>query len=219
MENPNLNRIYNAGKFFEPKPEQATKEPISDETKPSNVKRKINVAKAFVPQQEDPFRQKVEAVMKGITEEPASAKAMAGKEEKPVPANAEVIDGTGQDGIGHHLAAGKSIYVKGDVGDATGESMSGFGAKIQIKGNAGKWTGHFMKGGEIHVEGNAGKWTGLDMSGGTLRIDGDVVSFAENALSLFNKGTIIWKTQTIWRKGQKVNPGWTNLNVKEKIAE
>jgi len=213
MPQENLNKIWKAGKYFEQKPEQPAEQPVA-EIKPSNVKRKINVAKAFMPQQEDPFKKKVEAVLKGIEKtEPEPTK----EEEKPVPANAEVIVGTGQDEIGRNLAAGKSIRVEGDAGDWTGIHMSG--GEIHIEGNAGYRTGRFMSGGEIYVKGDAGKWTGLDMSNGTLRIDGDVVSFAENALSLFNKGTIIWKTQTIWRKGQKVNPGWTNLKVKEKIAK
>ena len=83
MPQENLNKIWKAGKLFEePNPEQPTKEPIPDETKPSNVKRRINVAKAFVPQQEDPFKKKVEAVLKGIEPEPT-------KEEKKVSLTSE----------------------------------------------------------------------------------------------------------------------------------
>jgi hypothetical protein len=55
------------------------------------------------------------------------------------------------------------------------------------------------------------------MSGGTLRIDGDVASFAKNTFTSDNKGTIIWKKQTIWENGKKAEPGWTNLKVEEKI--
>ena len=232
MPQENLNKIWNAGKYFEPKQEQPTKEPIPDEIKPSNVKRRINVAKAFVPEQENPFRQKVEAVLKGV--EPASAPAMAGEEEKSIPDEEEVIVGTGQDNIGKNLVAGKNIRVSGDVGYRTGLSMSGgeihvkgnagyqtgdhmSGGKIQIGGNVEKFTGDHMSGGEIHVEGDAGDWTGEKMFNGILRIDGDVTSFDKKAFTSDNKGTIIWKGETIWRKGQKVNPGWTNLNVEEKI--
>ena len=252
MPQENLNKIWNAGKFFEPKPEQPTKEPTPDETKPSNVKRKINVAKAFIPTQEDPFKQKVEAVLKGI--EPAFASAMAGEEEKPILADAEVIVGTGQDYIGKKLVAGKSICVEGNVGDWTGDSMSG--GEIHVKGNAGNGTGEFMSGGEIYAEGDAGDETGHFMSGGkiyvkgkvgvatgycmsggeiqvkdsagdqtgcimfggTLRIDGDIASFDKTAFTPKNKGTIIWKGETIWKNGKKVNPGWTNLKVEEKIT-
>ena len=195
MPQENLNKIWNAGKYFEPESEENPK-PTSDETKPSNVKRRINVAKAFVPQQEDPFRQKVEAVLKGI--EPAFASAMAGEEEKPVPADTEVIDGRKENHIGEGLVTGKSILVKGSAGDCTGIGMSG---------------------GEIYVKGDAEKWTGCYMSGGTLRIDGDVASFGQTVFFPGNKGTIIWKEETIWENGQKVEPGWTNLKVEEKIAE
>jgi len=253
MPQENLNKIWNAGKYFEPKPEQPTKEPTPDKNKPSNIKRKISVAKAFMPEQEDPFKQKVKAVLKGI--EPASAKAMAGEEEKPVPADAEVIVGTGQAYIGENLVAGKSIYVKGDAGEMTGNDMSGgeihvrgkagdwtaqsmsggeihvkgdagdgagdhmSGGEIHVEGSAGDWTGDYMSGGEIYVDGDAGEGTGYSMSNGTLRVDGDVASFAETAFSQDNKGTIIWKGETIWENGTKIEPGWTNLNVKEKIAK
>jgi formylmethanofuran dehydrogenase subunit C len=253
MPQENLNKIWNAGKYFEPKQEQPTKEPIPDEIKPSNVKRRINVAKAFVPEQENPFRQKVEAVLKGV--EPASAPATADKEEKPIPDDAEVIVGTEQRDIGKNLVAGESICVEGDAGYETGGHMSGgeiyvegnagnltgylmtggeihvegnagdeigramFGGKIRVKGDAGNWAGEYAYGGEIHVKGNVGYLAGRLMSGGTLRIDGDVASFDESAFGHGNKGTIIWKGETIWKNGKKEEPGWTNLNVEEKIAK
>ena len=214
MSEKNLNKIWNAGKYFEPKPEQNPK-PTPDEIKPSTVKRKINVAKAFIPTQEDPFKQKVEAVLKGI--EPASVRQPADygeAKEKPVPSDAEVIIGTGQDYIGRYLVTGESIHVGGDVGYGIGWRMSG--GEIQVKGNAECRTGYSMSGGEIHVEGNAGRFTAESMSNGTLRIDGDVASFDENAFTPKNKGTIIWKGETIWENGQTVEPGWTKLKVKEK---
>jgi len=214
MLQENLNKIYNAGKFFEPESEQNTK-PTPDETKPSNVKRKISVVKAFIPEQENPFKKKVDALLKGI--EPASAPATAGKEEKPVPADAEVIVGTGQDDIGRELVAGKSIYVKGDVGDATGYHMSG--GEIQVEGDARYRTGDHMSGGKIHVLGKAAHMTGYYMINGILRIDGDVVSFHKSAFDFDNKGTIIWEGEKIWENGTKIKPAWTNLNVQEKIAK
>jgi len=230
MSQENLNEIYNAGKFFA-EPEQNPK-PNPDETQPSNVKRKISVVKAFMPEQEDPFKKKVEAVLKGT--EPASAPITAG-EEKPIPADMEVIVGRGKDFIGRNLVSGKSIYVKGNAGDGTGSDMSGgeihvegnardavgnsmIGGGIYVKCNAGDNTGYCMSGGEIHVKKDAKRWTGSFMTDGTLRIDGDVASFAENTFISNNKGTIIWKGETIWENGQKVEPGWTNLDVKGKIA-
>jgi hypothetical protein len=39
------------------------------------------------------------------------------------------------------------------------------------------------------------------MSGGILRIDGDVASFSKKAFTPKNKGTIIWKGETIWENG------------------
>jgi len=216
MPQENLNKIWNAGKYFEQKPEQSEKEPIPDETKPSNVKRKISVVKAFIPTQEDSFKKKVEAVLKGIEEtEPASAPATAGKEEKPVPDDAEMIIGTEQDSIGEHLVAGKSIHVLGNAGNWTGNSMSG--GEIYVEENAGWQTGYRMFGGEIHIKGKTGVYTGCFMDDGILRIDGDVASFDKSAFTQKNKGTIIWKGETIWKNGKKEEPGWTNLNVEEKI--
>ncbi|MFA5831762.1 MAG: hypothetical protein WC878_08120 [Candidatus Paceibacterota bacterium] len=172
-----LNKIWNAGKLFEQKPEQPAKQPES-EPNPSTVKRKKSVIGAFMDKQEDPFKEKVEKVLEGV-EETNPAPEPVKEEEKLIPAKAEVVVGTVQDGIGHHLTARKSIYVKGDAGDATGESMTG----------------------------------------GILRIDGDVHSFGKNTFSPNNKGAIIWKGETIWQNGRKVEPGWTNLNVKAKIAK
>ncbi|MFA5831763.1 MAG: hypothetical protein WC878_08125 [Candidatus Paceibacterota bacterium] len=218
-----LNKIWNAGKLFEPKPEpeQPAKQPES-EPNPSTIKRKKSVIGAFMDKQEDPFKEKVEAVLKGIEEsgeetKPASAPAMAGKEEKPVSPDTEVIVGTGQNKIGKNLATGKSICVEGNAGDYIGDDMSG--GKIYVEGNAGERTGFFMFGGEIHVKGDSGNNTGVFMGNGTLHIDGDVASFDKTAFRPDNKGTIIWKGQTIWENGQKVEHGWTNLKVKEKIAK
>jgi hypothetical protein len=235
MPQENLNKIWNAGKYFEPKAEQPAKESNPDENKPSNVKRKISVVKAFMSEQEDPFKKKVEAVLKGV-EEPASAPATADKEEKPVPDDAEVIVGIGQEKIGENLVAGKSIHVTGYAGNWIGYSMSGgeiyvegsvgywtgfhmSGGKIHVEGSTGNATGCMMYGGEIHVEGDAEDRTGRFMSGGVLRIDGDVASFDKTAFSSYNKGTIIWKGETIWKNGQQIEPGWTNLKVEEKIVK
>ncbi|MFA5831517.1 MAG: hypothetical protein WC878_06840 [Candidatus Paceibacterota bacterium] len=84
-----LNKIWNAGKLFEPKPEETPKPtPDSAEPNPSTVKRKKSVIGAFIDKQEDPFKERVEAVLKGIepdlvlSEPKDSAPAMAGKEEK-----------------------------------------------------------------------------------------------------------------------------------------
>jgi formylmethanofuran dehydrogenase subunit C len=205
MPQENLNKIWNAGKYFEPKPEQPTKEPTPDETKPSNIKRKISVVKAFIPKQEDPFKKKVEAVLKGV--EPAPA---------PATADAEVIVGKRQNDIGKDLVTG-SIRVLGDAGYSIGYSMSG--GEIYAEGNVGIQAGYSMSGGKIHIKGNADEYTGHRMFGGVLRIDGDVASFDETAFTSDNKGTIIWKGETIWKDGQKEEPGWTNLKVEEKIAK
>jgi len=205
MSEEHLNKIWNAGKLFEPKPEseQPAKQPES-EPKPSTVKRKKSVIGAFMDKQEDPFKEKVEAVLKGVEPAPVlsepkdSAKAIAGKEEKPDSSDVEVIDGRGQHKIGNGLVAGKTICVEGD---------------------AGRWSGYYMSGGKIHVKGNTGTWTGYHMADGVLLIDGNVASFDETAFMPKNKGTIIWKGETIWEEGHRVEPGWTKLNVEEKIEE
>ncbi|MFA6565926.1 MAG: hypothetical protein WCT48_04225, partial [Candidatus Paceibacterota bacterium] len=75
MSEKNLNKIWNAGKLFEPKPEpeQPAKQPES-EPNPSTIKRKKSVIGAFMDKQEDPFKERVEAVLKGIEEvKPESA--------------------------------------------------------------------------------------------------------------------------------------------------
>jgi formylmethanofuran dehydrogenase subunit C len=108
------------------------------------------------------------------------------------------------------------VRVLGDAGVEVGYKMSG--GEICVEGNAGNWTGDNMSGGEIYIKGNAENWTGPFMSNGILRIDGDVGSFHKTAFCSKNKGTIIWKKQKIWENGQKVEPGWTNLDVKGKIA-
>ena len=211
----NLNKIYNAGKFFEPEeiPEQ---KPTPTENK-SPVKRKISVLPAFMEQpQEDPIHEKVEAVLKGV--EPAVAPAMAGEEEeKSIPDDVEVIIGKRQNRIGKNLVAGKSIRVSRDAGDWIGDLMSG--GEIYVEGNVGDYVGFFMSGGEIYVEGSAEDWVGRSMHGGFLLINGDIHSFDKTAFVPENKGTIIWKEETIWQNGQKVEPGWTNLNVEEKIEK
>ncbi|MFA5831767.1 MAG: hypothetical protein WC878_08145 [Candidatus Paceibacterota bacterium] len=199
-----LNKIWNAGKLFEPKPEseQPEKQPES-EPNPSTVKRKKSVIGAFIDKQEDPFKEKVEAVLKGVEEKTPKVKKISEplkKKEKPKDENIEetVIDGKGQNFIGTNLKAGEQIIVKG---------------------NAGESVGYNMEGGEVHVKGDAGVETGWCMTDGVLRIDGDVRSFHEYAFDADNKGTIIWKKQKIWENGQKVEPGWTNLKVEEKIAK
>ncbi|MFA5831716.1 MAG: hypothetical protein WC878_07885 [Candidatus Paceibacterota bacterium] len=64
-----LNKIWNAGKLFAPKPEseQPAKQSES-EPNPSNIKRKKSVIGAFMENREDPFKEKVEKVLKGIEE-------------------------------------------------------------------------------------------------------------------------------------------------------
>ena len=52
----------------------------------------------------------------------------------------------------------------------------GFGmssGSIVVRGNAGMYTGAFMKGGRIVVEGNADRFAGMNMSGGEIVIAGD----------------------------------------------
>jgi len=200
MQEKNLNNIWNAGKYFEPQPEQPEKQPES-EPKLSNVKRKKSVIGAFIDKPEDPFKEKVEAVLKGIDEkELASAPATADEEEKPILADTGVIVGTGQHHIGEGLVAGKSICVEGNAGNwtgylipggeirvkgnagvGTGDSMSG--GEIHVDGNAGDGTGKFMTGGKIHINGNSGRLAGKDMTGGEIHIKGDAGDKAGNCMS------------------------------------
>jgi formylmethanofuran dehydrogenase subunit C len=207
MPQENLNKIYNAGKYFEPKLEQDPK-PSPAENKPSNVKRKISVVKAFMPEQEDPFKQKVEKVLEGVEEiEPESEDS----------GFFETIVGNKQSKVGSKLSIGQKIHVKGNVGDETGWRMSG--GMIFVEGNARHWTGNNMHSGTIHVTGAAERGTGSLMSGGILRIDGDIVSFDKTAFWPQNKGTIIWKKEIIWENGEKIEPAWSKLHVEDKIAD
>jgi len=86
------------------------------------------------------------------------------------------------------------------------------GGEICIEGDTKDGTGAYMYGGETHITGNAGDWTGSSMSDGTLRIDGDVDSFSSSAFRPSNKGTIIWKGETIWKDGSFTATG-LNMRV------
>ena len=76
MQPENLNKIYNAGQFFEP--EEIPEGKLTPAKNKPNEKRKISVLRAFMDQpQEDPFKKKVDMLLEGV--EPAFAKATAGK--------------------------------------------------------------------------------------------------------------------------------------------
>ncbi|MFH0860852.1 MAG: hypothetical protein V1921_06590 [Candidatus Altiarchaeota archaeon] len=93
--------------------------------------------------------------------------------------------------LGHKLAGGKKITVKGNVGNQIGHLMqdgtviiegsaqnfTGYemtGGEIIIKGDVGASTGNNMRGGKIHVIENAGDLTAQRMAGGMIEVDGKV---------------------------------------------
>jgi formylmethanofuran dehydrogenase subunit C len=83
--------------------------------------------------------------------------------------------------------------------------------KILIGEDVAGWVGDCMSGGEIHIGGSAGHSVGRNMSGGIIRINGNVASFDETAFFAKNKGTIIWKGETIWKDGSYTVAG---LNIR-----
>ncbi|MFH0860797.1 MAG: hypothetical protein V1921_06315 [Candidatus Altiarchaeota archaeon] len=70
--------------------------------------------------------------------------------------------------VGTGLIEGKTLRIKGNVGDHAGDSMQG--GTLNIKGNAGHSTGDGMHGGEINVTGFTRTFTGSNMNHGSINI-------------------------------------------------
>lgn len=74
--------------------------------------------------------------------------------------------------FGYRLPEGKTLVLKGNVGDFVGAGMAG--GRLVVEGSAGSWCGAGMMKGEIFVTGDTGQNTGDWMRGGEIRVDGRI---------------------------------------------
>ncbi|MFH0860796.1 MAG: hypothetical protein V1921_06310 [Candidatus Altiarchaeota archaeon] len=72
------------------------------------------------------------------------------------------------DYVGHRLSKGKTLTIKGDVGDNAGDGMDG--GVMNINGNAGSAVGNSMCDGTINVSGYSGNYTGSNMHSGRINV-------------------------------------------------
>jgi glutamate synthase domain-containing protein 3 len=88
----------------------------------------------------------------------------------------------------HGLAAGLTagqVVIEGDAGDYVGALNAG--ARVHIRGNAGRYLADNMTAGEVLVDGGAGDGAGPYCYGGTIVIRGDAGDFT----AVMNKGATI----------------------------
>ena len=97
------------------------------------------------------------------------------------------------DYIGHALAAGSTISVKGNCGHYAGAELSG--GTLKIEGDVSDFAGCSMSAGLIEVSGNGGHYAGSaytgakkGMAGGTMLIHGNSGDFTGD---LMRRGTIM----------------------------
>ena len=88
-----------------------------------------------------------------------------------------LIGGNADAWLGREMREGR-IFCSGNAGHYCaagyrGEKRGMRGGIIEVKGNAGDYTGEFLSGGTVHIHGNAGDMAGVEMRGGTLIIEGE----------------------------------------------
>ena len=93
--------------------------------------------------------------------------------------------------LGYRLPEGKTLILRGNVGDFVGASLAG--GRLVVEGSAGNWCGAGMTGGEILVTGHTGQKTGEWMRGGTIRVEGRVWGMGEGRFGgeILHKGRAI----------------------------
>lgn len=74
--------------------------------------------------------------------------------------------------LGYRLPEGKTLILKGDVGEFIGASLAG--GRLIVEGSCGNWCGTGMVTGEIQVAGNTLKNTGEWMRGGEIHVGGTI---------------------------------------------
>lgn len=74
--------------------------------------------------------------------------------------------------LGYRLPEGKTLILRGNVGDFIGASL--VGGRLVVEGSAGNWCGAGMTGGEILVTGHTGQKTGEWMRGGKIQVEGRI---------------------------------------------
>ncbi len=92
-----------------------------------------------------------------------------------------LVKGNAGDQVGAQMYGGygAKIIVEGDAGKYIGDMMNG--GKIIIKGNTDRNTGSYMNGGELIVNGTAGECVGYKSKGGEIYLNGDFESIAKDA--------------------------------------
>ncbi|MFH0860824.1 MAG: hypothetical protein V1921_06450 [Candidatus Altiarchaeota archaeon] len=82
--------------------------------------------------------------------------------------------------LGCFLTQGKSIKVKGDLGQWTGWGLQG--GRIEVDGNLSFCTGQKMKAGEIIVNGDISRMGAIEMEGGLIHVKGDAEEYLGNKM-------------------------------------
>ena len=93
--------------------------------------------------------------------------------------------------MGYRLPSGKTLAIKGDVGDFIGAGLTG--GRLMIEGAAGNWCGAGMMQGEILVSGSAGWKTGEWMKAGEIHVEGWIRSVGKNIFGgrIYERGELV----------------------------
>ena len=93
--------------------------------------------------------------------------------------------------LGYRLPSGKTLAIKGDVGDFIGAGLTG--GRLMIEGAAGNWCGAGMMQGEILVSGSAGWKTGEWMKAGEIHVEGWIRSVGKNIFGgrIYERGELV----------------------------
>jgi glutamate synthase domain-containing protein 3 len=93
--------------------------------------------------------------------------------------------------LGYRLPEGKTLILKGNVGEFIGSGLSG--GRLVVEGSAGNWCGAGMVSGEIMITKNAGQKIGEWMRGGEIHVDGRIQSIGRTRFAgkIFRRGKIV----------------------------
>jgi len=93
--------------------------------------------------------------------------------------------------MGYRLPEGKTLVVRGNLGDFAGADLSG--GRLVVVGSTGDWCGAGMTEGQILVTNSTGHKTGEWMRGGEIRVDGRVqgVGSTQYGGKIFQQGRLI----------------------------
>jgi hypothetical protein len=93
--------------------------------------------------------------------------------------------------LGYRLPEGKTLILKGDVGDFIGAGLSG--GRLVVEGSTGNWCGGGMMKGEIFVTEYTGQNTGEWMRGGEIHVEGQIRSKGKTMFGgkIYQRGKLI----------------------------